>query len=309
MNRDDGPGMGKILVGTSSWTDPTLIASGKFYPTAAKSPEARLRYYSSQFSLVEVDSTYYFLLEQRASMLWAARTPSDFVFDIKAFRLFTQHPTPVKVLPGDIKQNLSAQQKGKTNLYLKELPIELTGEIYRRFEQALLPLHTAGKLGAILLQFPPWFFPGPEQQDYILSLKERLKEHRLAIEFRNSAWLNEQNGNKTIDFLRQNGFSFVCVDEPQGFRSSVPPVAEVTSSLAVVRFHGRNRETWEKKGITAAERFNYLYSEKELQEWIPKVSHLETQTEQVHVLFNNCYQDEAVVNARQMREMLHKEGW
>jgi len=131
----------------------------------------------------------------------------------------------------------------------------------------------------------------------------------LAIEFRNSAWLNEQNGNKTIDFLQKNGLSFVCVDEPQGFKSSVPPVAEVTSSLAVVRFHGRNRETWEKKGITAAERFNYLYSGNELQEWIPKINHLETQTEQVYVLFDNCYQDEAVVNARQVREMLQKEGW
>ncbi len=300
--------MGTILVGTSSWTDPTLIASRRFYPDSAKSPEARLRYYSSQFNLVEVDSTYYSLPEQRTSSLWATRTPDDFVFDIKAFRLFTQHPTPVKFLPKDIRQNLSAPLSEKTNVYLKELPTELSAEIYKRFEQALFPLRRAGKLGAIFLQFPPWFFPGSEQREYILSLKEKLGEHRLAVEFRNGTWLNEKNEGRTLDFLRQNGLSFVCVDEPQGFRSSLPPVAEMTSTLAVVRFHGRNRETWEKKGITAAERFNYLYSNKELEEWIPKIHHLETQTQEVHVLFNNCYQDKAVVNAKQMSEMLQRES-
>jgi len=299
--------MGKILVGTSSWTDPSLIASGRFYPGSAKSPEDRLRYYSSQFSLVEVDSTYYSLPEQRTSSLWATRTPNDFVFDIKAFRLFTQHPTPLKALPKDIRQDLSPALKEKTNVYMKELPPEITGEIYKRFEQALRPLREAGKLEAIFFQFPAWFLPGPEQREYILSLKERLRDHRLAIEFRNNTWLSEKAQVRTFDLLRQNGLSFVCVDEPQGFRSSVPPVAEVTSSLAVVRFHGRNRETWEKKGITASERFNYFYSDKELEEWIPKVEHLNAQAQQVHILFNNCYQDKAVVNAKRMSELLQKE--
>ena len=300
--------MAKMLVGTSSWTDPSLIASGKFYPDSAKSPEARLRYYASQFGLVEVDSTYYSLPAQNASSLWAERTPRDFVFDIKAFRLFTQHPTPVKVLPKDIRQNLSLELRDKASLYLKELPAEIVGELYHRFEQALLPLRMAGKLGAIFLQFPPWVVVGSEQRDYILSLKERLKDYRLAIEFRNGTWLTKENRERTLDFLRQNGLSFVCVDEPQGFRSSVPPVAEVTSSLAVVRFHGRNRDTWEKRGITASERFDYLYSDKELEEWIPKIEHLETGTEQVHVLFNNCHDDKAVVNAKQMSELLQREG-
>ncbi len=300
--------MGTILVGTSSWTDPTLIASRRFYPDSAKSAEARLRFYADQFSLVEVDSTYYSLPEQRTSFLWAGRTSGGFVFDIKAFRLFTQHPTPVKFLPKDIRQSLTGTLAEKTNVYLKELPAELVGEIYKRFELALFPLRRASKLGAVFLQFPPWFFPGSEQREYILSVKEKLGNERLAVEFRNGTWLNEKNEARTLDFLRQNGLSFVCVDEPQGFKSSVPPVAEMTASLAVVRFHGRNRETWEKKGITAAERFNYLYDEKELEEWKPKIEHLKAKTEQVHVLFNNCYQDKAVVNAKQMKEMLQKEG-
>ena len=296
--------MGTTLVGTSSWTDPSLIECGRFYPASAKSAEERLRYYSSQFRLVEVDSTYYSLPQERVSALWGARTPDDFIFDIKAFRLFTQHPTPVKVLPKDIGASLNTELRGKANVYLRELPAELATEMWNRFKNAILPLRATGKLGALLLQFPPWFLPGPENRDYLLGLKERLKDFRLAIEFRNGSWFTERNEEKTLVFLRENAFSLVCVDEPQGFKSSVPPVAQATASLALVRFHGRNRETWEKKGISASERFNYLYSDKELKEWVPKIGYLKAKAEQVHILFNNCYQDKAAVNARQMSKLL-----
>jgi uncharacterized protein YecE (DUF72 family) len=298
--------MGDILVGTSSWTDPSLIACGRFYPETAKSAEARLRYYSSQFSLVEVDSTYYSLPEQRMSWLWTTRTPDDFLFDIKAFRLFTQHPTPLNVLPKDIRAELSPKSKEKTNIYLKEFPDALRGELLERFKAAVLPLRAAGKLGALLFQFPSWFLPGAEQREYILYLRERLSGYQLAIEFRNGLWLNQRNEEKTFDFLRDNSLSFVCVDEPQGFKSSVPPLAEATSSFALVRFHGRNQENWEKKGLTASERFDYLYTDEELKEWVPKVEQLKAETQQVHVLFNNCYQDKAAVNAKQMKELLKK---
>jgi len=295
--------MGEILVGTASWTDPTLIKSGRFYPAWARTAETRLNFYASQFRLVEVDSTYYSLPSEANSRLWVQRTDRDFVFNIKAFRLFTQHPTPLVSLPRDIRQELPPQT-AKTNLYQRDLPEGIVSQVWQRFEEALAPLGEAGRLGVILFQFPSWFFPSNESREYILWCKEKLPRYRLAIEFRHSSWLNEKNRERTIAFLRENGLPFVCVDEPQGFKSSVPPVAETTADIGLVRFHGRNTEMWEKKGITTVERFNYLYSEAELGEWAPKIREMAARTRQMHVLFNNCYEDKAVKNAAQMKQLL-----
>jgi uncharacterized protein YecE (DUF72 family) len=296
--------MGNILVGTCSWTDPTLVQSGRFYPEWARSAEDRLRFYASQFSIVEVDSSYYALPSERTSQLWVERTTEGFLFDIKAFRLFTQHPTTVSALPKDVRKALSGAAREKANVYVRDLPTELVDELWGRFEHALLPLDSAGKLGIVLFQFPPWFYPGDEQRDYILSCKDRLPQYRIAVEFRHNSWFSDKNRERTLSFLRENDLPFVCVDEPQGFRSSVPPVAEATSDIGLIRFHGRNRETWEKKDIGPAERFNYLYSEEELREWLPRTKELAARTQQLHILFNNCYQDKAVLNARQMALML-----
>ena len=296
--------LSKILVGTSSWTDPTLIQSGRFYPPSAKTAEARLQYYASQFSLVEVDSSYYGLPSEVNSGLWVKRTPSDFIFDIKAFRLFTQHPTPQAALPRDIKMALSPELSAKPNLYLNDVPEELRKELWKRFESALLPLDSAGKLGVVFFQFPSWYYTGNEQRDYILSCKERLPQYRIAIEFRHSSWLSEKNRDRTLRFLADNDLPLVCVDEPQGFKSSVPPVAEVTSDIGFVRFHGRNTEMWEKRGIATVERFNYSYSDAELNEWAPKIGNIASKTTQTHVLFNNCFEDKAVTNARRMKQVL-----
>jgi len=296
--------VGEILIGTSSWTDPTLIKCGRFYPHWARTAEARLQYYASQFRLVEVDSSYYSLPNERTSRLWAERTGDSFVFDIKAFRLFTQHPTPISALPKDIREALPTEAKEKTNVYQRDMPQELMAELWGRFERALLPLDSAGKLGVVMFQFPPWFYPGNEQRDYILSCKERLPQYRIAIEFRHSSWVNERNVERTLRFLQENNLPFVCVDAPQGFKSSMPPIAKATSDIGAVRFHGRNKEMWEKKGATVAERFNYLYSEEELREWVPRINELATKTRYLHVLFNNCYQDKAVVNARQVAFMI-----
>jgi len=296
--------MARIRVGTASWTDPTLISSGRFYPDSARSAEARLQYYASQFNIVEVDSSYYALPNERNSYLWTERTPDDFVFNFKVFRIFTQHPTPLSALPKAIRNELTSELQGKKNVYYRDLPVELVDELWKRFESALLPLDTVGKLGIVLFQFPSWFYPGSRQLDYIEMCKAKLRQYRLAVEFRNNVWLTEENRAATFDLLRRNDLSFVCVDEPQGFKSSVPPVAEGTSNIGLVRFHGRNSDTWEKKGIGPAERFNYLYTEDELKPWASKIAEISKQTSQMHVLFNNCYQDKAVVNARQMCFML-----
>lgn len=299
--------MGEILIGTCSWTDPTLIKSGTFYPAWASTAEARLQFYASQFRLVEVDSCYYALPNERNARLWVERTPDGFLFDIKAFRAFTQHPTPLDALPADLKIALPAPLREKRSLYQKDLPQEIHSELWQRFETALIPLDSAGKLGTILFQFPPWFCPGSRQLDYILDCRSRLPQYRMAVEFRHGSWMSGRNAGQTMTFLRDNDIPFVCVDEPQGFSTSLPPVAESTADIALVRFHGRNRDTWEKKGIKVVERFDYLYAGQELAEWAPRIRHLAETAKQVHVLFNTNYGDQGVVNARRMGDLLKDE--
>jgi uncharacterized protein YecE (DUF72 family) len=294
---------GRILVGVTSWTEPTLIKSEHFYPTDVRSAEERLRYYASQFPITEVDSTYYAPPSEQNSRLWVQRTGQDFLFDVKAYRLLTQHPTPQKSLPKDIRSGLSTTQQEKPSIYLHDLSQDTIDEIWSRFDSALLPLDSAGKLGVVLFQFPSWFFPERQQHDYIAECTYRLPQYRIAVEFRHHSWLSDKNSKRTLELLREHKIAYVCVDEPQGFKSSIPPVVESTASIGVVRFHGRNTQSWEKAGKSAAERFNYLYSKAELSEWVPKVKSLAENTSEVHVLFNNCHQDKAVVNARQFRIM------
>ena len=298
----------RILTGTCSWTDKSLVDSGRFYPAKVKSAEERLRFYADEFPLVEVDSTYYGLPSERNAALWVERTPENFTFDVKAFRLLTQHPTPPRSLPKDVREALPTTLQQKTNLYPKDLIRETVDDVWTRFESALLPLDSAGKLGVIVFQFPPWFLPGGENRDYLGEAKARLPQYRIAIEFRNEAWLAERNAERTLRFLRDNELPLACVDEPQGFRSSVPPLVSVTAPVALLRMHGRNYETWEKKGIAAAERFDYLYSEEELEEWTPRVQRLAEGSREVHVLINNCRHDYAVRNARQMTDRLGTRG-
>jgi uncharacterized protein YecE (DUF72 family) len=296
---------GKVLVGISSWTEPTLVKEGTFYPPGAKSAEERLKFYASQFPIVEVDSSYYFPPSERNSALWAERTPKDFTFNVKAYSLLTQHPTKVGSLYKEVKEALPEELASKRNVYAERMPAELLDEVWQRFASALMPLHSAGKLGCVLFQFPQYFVISRKAKDYIIGCKERLPDFRIAVEFRHKSWMEERNQEETATFLAEHDLPFVCVDMPQGFDSSLPPVAVATSkSLAVVRFHGRNRESWEKKTKTAAERFDYDYSKRELQTWVPKIESLAEEARETHVVMNNCYRDYAVNNARQLASLL-----
>lgn len=295
--------MSRILVGTCSWTDPTLLQSD-FYPKDVNSAEKRLQYYAQNFPIVEVDSSYYALPSEANARLWAQRTPQDFVFDIKAFALFTEHPTQTSRLPKEILSQLPAEVRGKGRVYLKDLPADLADEVWHRFEAALLPLESAGKLGVVLFQFPPWFLPRKASYDHILHCRERLPGYRVAVEFRHNSWLVEERRDRVLRFLGEHNLALVCVDEPQGFKSSMPPLAEATAEMAMIRFHGRNRDVWEAKGITVTERFNYLYERAELEEWALKIKALASGAQEVHVLFNNCNGDKAVRNARDMAALL-----
>lgn len=297
--------MGRVLVGTASWTDPTLVKDGHFYPPEAKTSEARLRYYAEQFPVVEVDSTYYFPPSERNSVLWIERTPKDFTFNIKAYSLLTNHPTKRDSLYKELAESLPEDLEGKRNLYREQLPDDVVDEVWQRFHDALMPLHSAGKLGAVLFQFPQWFVIGRKSKDYIVEAAERLRDFRIAVEFRHKSWMSERNAEETLSFLEEHDLPYVCVDMPQGFDSSLPPVAAATAKdLAVVRFHGRDPEVWAKKNVSASERFRYEYSQDELREWVPKVEELSEQTRETHVLMNNCYRDYAVNSARQLADLL-----
>ncbi len=288
--------MGDIAVGTASWTDKTLLGSG-WYPEGVDSAAERLAYYAEQFRLVEVDSTYYTPPNERNSELWVARTPPGFTFNVKAFSLMTQHPTRPTALYKDLRP-----AGVKKNVYPKDLDAATVDAVWERFLAALEPLQSAGKLGAILFQFPQWFPIGKRNKHYLLECKRRCEPMRICVEFRNRTWLSEENRDETLDFLTSYAVPYVCVDMPQGFVSSVPPVLQATADLAVVRFHGHNDDGWESGDIYR--RFGYLYSEAELAEWAPKISSLGESTDTTHVLLNNCYRNYAQVNARQLADLL-----
>jgi uncharacterized protein YecE (DUF72 family) len=287
--------MGKILIGTASWTDKSLLGSG-WYPKGVDSAEERLRFYAANFPLVEVDSTYYFPPSEKNSELWVERTPEDFTFNIKAFSLLTQHPTKAEALYKDMPK------PDKKNVYPKDLDPKVIDEVWDRFLSALEPLDAAGKLGVLLFQFPPWFTISRANKAYVLECAKRAAPMNICVEFRNKTWMEERNVRETLDFLEGHGLPYVCVDMPQGFTSSIPPVLAATSDLALIRFHGHNADEWESGSVQR--RFAYLYSEKELTAWAPRIEKLASEAKETHILMNNCHADYAQRNARELAELL-----
>jgi uncharacterized protein YecE (DUF72 family) len=268
-----------ILVGTCSWTDKTLLACGRFYPASARSAEQRLRYYAEHFDTVEVDSSYYHLPAERNSWLWIERTPAHFIFNIKAYRSLTLH------------------ERGRKPEQLE----------WQMFESAILPLAEAGKLGYVLFQFPPWFIYSEENKEYILECQQRLPRFRLAIQFRHASWLSDrEQARETLQWLKEHDLPYVGVDEPQyASRRTIPPIAVPTAKdLSVVRFNGRNLHNWFAKNIPVYERFHYRYSEQELAEWVPRILELTNKSQLVFIMFNNCFEDDAIVNAKEIVRQL-----
>lgn len=294
-----------IRVGTASWTDPTLIKSKKFYPPGCSSAEARLRFYASQFPLVEVDSSYYAMPNGSNSALWVERTPPTFLFNIKAFRLFTGHQTQRDMFPKDVQPALP--QNGKKNLYYKDVPDDVRAELWRRYFEAIAPLAAAGKLGAVHFQFAPWVTSGPDGRAHVQHCAEMVADqYMMAVEFRNRSWFDPAHAPSTLAFEREHQLVNVVVDEPQGSANSIPSVWEVTNpELALVRLHGRNHETWNIQGATAAsDRFNYDYSDEELSELSEKIRDIASSVAQTHVVFNNNYEDQGQRSARTLMGLL-----
>lgn len=277
-----------------------------WYPPGVRTAAERLRYYAAHFDTVEVDSTFYALPNSGTARLWAERTPPGFVFHVKAFGLLTRHPVAADRLPAQLRAShrLETDPRGR----VLHPPPELREEAFALFTKALAPLRSQGKLGVILMQFPPYFVANDANREYIAYSTGLLAPDRVAVEFRHASWVEPANIESTLDLLSSMQASFVCVDEPRINSPTVlPPISAVTADPAYVRFHGRNERTWNARVSSAAERFKYLYSLEELAEWVEPVRRLQEEASAVYLMFNNCYADYAPRNARQMMLLLRQE--
>jgi uncharacterized protein YecE (DUF72 family) len=272
---------GPIRVGVCSWADETLTKL--WYPKEIKSGEERLRYYAERFGVVEANSTYYRLPEPHLVENWTQRTPPGFTMHVKAFGVMTRHPVKVEQLPTDLR-DVPTDARGRVD----RPPREYRAEVFRRFHDALEPLRSTGKLGGILMQFPPYVVYKPQSLEYLEWSQVQLGGDEMLVEFRHASWLDEENRTDTLRFLEEHGMTYVVVDAPQTSGKNVlPTVIATTTETAYIRFHGRNAETWNKRTGSAAERFDYLYSEDELREWVPRLKELAGERQTVYAMFNN----------------------
>ena len=270
-----------IRVGTCSWADETLTKV--WYPPGVRSAEERLAYYAERFDTVEANSTYYRLPDEHMVALWAQRTPPGFTMHVKAFGVMTRHPVKVEQLPTDLR-DVPTDARGR----VERPPREFRAEVFRRFRDALEPLRGAGKLGGILLQFPPYVVYRASSFEYLEWAQEQLPGDVLLVEFRHASWLDEEHRADTLAFLEARGLTYVVVDAPRmQARNVAPTVVAATTETAYVRFHGRNAATWNRRTGSAAERFDYLYSPAELREWVGPVRELAERAETVYAMFNN----------------------
>jgi uncharacterized protein YecE (DUF72 family) len=298
----------EIRIGTCSWADEAL--SKHWYPKGLPAGE-RLAHYAQHFDTVEVDSTYYRLPAEEMVRRWAERTPDDFVMHVKAFGLMTRHPVKLEALPPDLRDEAPTDDRGRVERPSREF----RGEVFRRFLDALEPLRSEGKLGGILFQFPSYVVYKDRSLDYLQWAREQLGDDEMLVEFRHVSWLDDEHRDETLRFLEELGATNVIVDAPriEGAKNVAPTVLALTSPTAYVRFHGRNAETWNKRGGSASERFDYLYSEEELEEWVAPLRELAGQAEQAYAFFNNNATSpdghggrmaQAAANAKQLQRLL-----
>jgi uncharacterized protein YecE (DUF72 family) len=226
----------------------------------------------------------------------------------------TRHPVKLEALPPDLRNDAPTDGRGRVERPSREF----RGEVFRRFLEALEPLRAAGKLGGILFQFPSYVVYKDRSLDYLQWAREQLGDDEMLVEFRHVSWLDDEHRDDTLRFLEELGAGHVIVDAPriEGAKNLVPTVVAVTSPTAYVRFHGRNAETWNKRGGSAAERFDYLYSDDELREWVGPLRELAEQAENAYAFFNNNATSpdgqggrmaQAAANAKALQRLLQAE--
>jgi uncharacterized protein YecE (DUF72 family) len=299
--------VGDVVVGTCSWTDKTMIE--KWYPASVKTAEARLRFYAERFDTVEVDSSFYGIPKAEFAPAWVARTPPHFTFHVKAFGMLTMHEVDERALHPELRDggfDYELTTRGRVR-NPDERMLELAFDL---FAESIRPLDEAGKLGGILMQFPPWFaaLDRSKREANLAEVERRadmLAPWPVFVEFRHASWVAEENLARTMKFLADRQLTFVSVDAPAAeTRAVMPPLSAATGPFGYVRFHGRNKEKWSARVQSAADRFDYLYQPSELEEWREPIEKLAEQTKRTWVMFNNCKYDYAPTNARQMGEIL-----
>jgi uncharacterized protein YecE (DUF72 family) len=257
-----------LYVGTCGFSYKDWI--GPFYPRGIKAA-AMLPFYAGRFSAVEIDSTYYAIPKPALFEGMVARTPTDFRFTVKA--------------PGSVTHLPSGASADKAD--------------FDAFSECVAPLARAGRLGAVLVQFPGAFRPSREAWHRLRSIRDRWLELPLVAEFRSGDWQRDD----ALREVRDLGFGWCNVDEPR-LGPLMHPSAETTSAIGYVRFHGRNAEKWWKQDRSPAERYDYLYSVEQMTEWLPLIARVESRTRDTYVFFNNHRNGQAGVNAWQMAELL-----
>jgi uncharacterized protein YecE (DUF72 family) len=272
-----------IRVGTCSWADESFVKA--FYPKGVD----RLRYYAERYDVVEANSTYYRLPDEQLVAAWEAKLPDGFVMHVKAFGLMTRHPVKIEMLPEDLRGETPVDERGRVDRPSREL----RGEVFRRFLEALEPLRAAGKLGGILMQLAPYVVPKPKSYDYLAWAREQLAGHEMLVEFRHKAWFEQPD--EPLRFLEAHGMTYVTVDAPV-----FPVVVAQTSPIGYVRFHGRNEATWHKRTGSAAERFDYLYAQQELEEWAHTLQQIDQAAETVYAMFNNNGRSAVTLDTRNL---------
>jgi uncharacterized protein YecE (DUF72 family) len=253
-----------IYIGTSGFSYEDWV--GPYYPQELKKPEW-LSFYAHEFNTLELNSSYYGIPTTFSMERMAQKTPDGFQFTVKAH------------------QDMTHKREGNQ-------------EVFTQFVAALKPMIEHGKLGCVLAQFPSSFHNAPESRDYLKLVRERLADLSVVVEVRNRDWLSDE----TFALLRELKLGFCCVDEPR-FSSLMPPIAEATSDVAYVRFHGRNAKKWWTHK-EAWERYDYTYKPEELQEWVPKLQGLAEKSPKLFVFANNHYRGQAIDTARQLKLML-----
>jgi len=266
-----------VRIGTCSWADEGLVKH--WYPRGVSSPAARLGYYAERFDIVEVDSPFYHLPDPDVTRRWAERTPDGFVFHVKAHKTMTHHEP--------------AEQE----------------EAFRDFRASVEPLELSGKLRGVLLQYHPSFKKSEEAKDELSRVRALLEPLVPLVEFRHRSWLEPWEQEDTLAFLEEHGCAYVSVDAPATRASNVVPrVSAATHRIAYLRFHGRNWKTWNIRGGTSADRFDWMYSAEELEEWVGPIGRLAEQADEVYALFNNNRDDFAPRSAAILRDLLGEAG-